>query len=174
MNVYCVFTRTGKEEAAAVEINNRIENGQAIVPAKVVKEKRKGIWETRERVLMPGYLFVFSEGELDRTVLHRNSNVIKLLQYDNGTYALTGADLDFAMWFRKNDGLIDVCEVFSEGDEVKIMSGPLMDFTAIVTKFDRHKRKIWVSIDFMGQDTKLTLSVDDITKGDNLAGLPTA
>lgn len=61
-------------------------------------------------------------------------------------------------------------EVLVEGDAVKVLSGPLMDSVGTITRFDRHKRKVWISIDFMGQNTVLSVCVNEISKEALFAG----
>lgn len=170
MNVYCVFCKTGKERATAKELGVRLFDAQVLAPAKIVQERRRGVWESCERVLMPSYVFIYSEDVIDWHIVNGSMNAISLLRYSDGSSELSGNDLDFAMWFYRQGGLINVSEVLVEGDEVKVLSGPLMDSVGTITRFDRHKRKVWISIDFMGQNTVLSVSVNEVSKEALIAG----
>lgn len=170
MNVYCVFCKTGKERATAKELSVRLMNAQVIAPSKVVQERRRGVWEACERVLIPSYVFIYSDDVIDWHIINGSTNAISLLRYNDGSSELAGNDLDFAMWFYRQGGVINVSEVLVEGDEVKIIGGPLMDSVGTIIRFDRHKRKVWVSIDFMGQNTVLSVSVNEISKEALIAG----
>lgn len=162
LKAYCIFCKTGKEKIVADNINILIDGAQAIVPTKIVKEKRQGKWEDKEKSMIPGYIFVYSKQDIRELLEDRIFNIIKLLQYEDGSYELAGADYYFAMWIYKKQGTIDTSIVICEGDSVKIVYGPLLDVVGKVTRFDKHKKKIRVEIDFFGEKRIVTLSAEDI------------
>ena len=59
------------------------------------------------------------------------------------------------------DGKIIPMSTLKSGDQVKIMRGPFSDFIAKVEKIDEQQR-IWVLLDFMGQNTKLQVTHDQV------------
>lgn len=142
----------------------RFMDAHVIAPSKIVQERRRGVWESCERVLIPSCVFIFSDDVIDWHVLTGSPHAISLLRYSDGSSALNGNDREFAMWGYHQGGVIDLSEVLIEGDEVKVVRGPLLDSVGTVLRFDRHKRKVWISLDFMGQDTVLSVGVNEVSK----------
>lgn len=166
MQAYCIFCKSGLETTIAKNINKVIKNIEAIVPTKVIKEKRNGKWEDKKQVLFPGYIFLYGEDEMDYSIRDRAFNVYKILRYENGAFELMGEDYQYAMWVYRHKGIIDTSRVLTEGKNVKVIEGPLLDFSGKITKLDKHKKKVWVEIDFYGEKKIISLSVECISVSD--------
>lgn len=162
MKAYCIFCKTGFEYSVAQDINKIFNNFEAVVPTKVLKEKRNGKWEDKNQILLPGYIFLFGEQKLEETLRDKVFNVYKLLQYKTGERALTGSDYEYAMWVYRHNGSIVTSEVIAEGKNVKVIDGPLLDITGKIVRLDKHKKRAWVEIDFDGQKRVISLSVECI------------
>ena len=61
---YCVSCYSGEEEKVADKIR-RICGCYSLVPRYEREEKKKGTWEKRRHVLLPGYIFLYSETPLN-------------------------------------------------------------------------------------------------------------
>ncbi|EYE87671.1 hypothetical protein Q428_11970 [Fervidicella metallireducens AeB] len=57
MKAYCVFCKSGLEFSVAENVNKVLDDFRAIVPTKVLLEKRRGKWEEKTSILLPGYVF---------------------------------------------------------------------------------------------------------------------
>ena len=162
MKAYCVFCKTGSENLVAQNIN-AIDNAiKVIVPVRVLQEKISGRWEERERLLIPGYVFIYVEHEVSFDPMKILSGFYKVLEYQTGERELTGSDYEYAEWIYRHNGMIGPSKVLVEGSTVKIIDGPLIDGIGIITKLDRHKRRAWVEFNFEGRILKVSLSVIDI------------
>ena len=62
LKAYCVFCRTGAEQVAIRSIQQNFPDLQAFAPVKSLPEKRQGQWTTRDKILLPGYIFLFAPG----------------------------------------------------------------------------------------------------------------
>lgn len=164
MKAFCIFCKSGSECTVAKKINELNIGAEALVPIKAVQEKRKGIWQEKNQILLPGYVFLYANEDLDHNLKGRISNIYKILQYQDGAKELTGSDYEYAMWVNRNHGSIKTSRVFTEGKEVKVVEGPLIDICGKIMKLDKHKRKVWVEIDFCGQKKIISLSVECITE----------
>lgn len=164
MKAFCIFCKSGSEPGIAKKINELNIGAEAVVPTKVIQEKRKGIWEEKNQILLPGYVFLYTYGDIDNSLKDKVSNIYKILQYEDGTKELTGSDYEYAMWVYHHHGNIKTSRVLTEGKEVKVIEGPLLDIFGKITKLDKHKRRAWVEIDFCGQKKIICLSVECITE----------
>ena len=163
LKAYCIFCKTGSENYVKQQVN-KIDNAiEAIVPVRVLWEKCKGKWETRERLLLPGYVFLYYEGDLPDDTLRVLIRQYRLLEYDTGKKELWGYDYNYAMWIYSHNGIIEVSRARFEGDMVKVIDGPLADGIGKIIKLDRHKRRAWVEFEFAGKIFRVSLSVVDIT-----------
>lgn len=109
-------------------------------------------------------MFFCSDAVIDGHVIHGFTRAISLVRYGDGSRDLGGHDLEFAMWFYQLGGVSDMSEALVEGDQINVIGGPLMNFLGTIVCFDRNKKKAWISLYFMGQDTVLSVSVDEVTK----------
>jgi transcription antitermination factor NusG len=164
MKSYCVFCKTGFEKDVAQRLNtidNRIE---AMAPTRVLQEKRKGIWEQRELILIPSYVFLYAEEEIKVNLKAEVSDVYKLLEYGTGFRELHGMDYEYAMWIYRHQGNIDISKVLTEGRSVKVLDGPLLDAFGTIVRLDKHKRKVWIEFDFDGVKRIVLLSAECVGK----------
>ena len=113
----------------------------------VVKPQRdkKELKRTQAR-LLPGYVFFDHPGSPDWADVLRFSSVLKVLQYEDGARALRNEDLDFVLWLKKYEGLIDVSQVVKAGTKIAFVSGPLMGMEGKVLRVNKSRRQVQVSI----------------------------
>ena len=124
---------------------------------RIMQEKRGGKWTGKQKVLLPGYVFLYSEGEFNANLVRNLTDLYKVLSYDYGIRSLIGRDYEYAMWVWKYHGSIDTSKVLTEGGSVKVVEGPLIDSNGIIKKLDKHKRKVWVEFDFDGVSRMIVL-----------------
>jgi len=155
-----LFCKTGSEKEIAQKVNQIYHGVNAIAPMRVCPYKLKGKWEYREQALLPGYVFLFTEGELRDKLPSDVSNAYKLLEYASGQKELQGADYNYSMWVYRNHGRIDTSKVLTQGKRVKVIQGPLSDGFGRIVKLDRHKRRVWVEFDFDGQKRIVSLGAE--------------
>lgn len=158
--VYCLFCKKGLEDKISEYFNNIQEDVIAIAPTKILYEKRRNKWITKEVCLIPNYIFVYTKDDINISELTRLSDAYRVLQYGDGQRQLEGKDLDYALWIRSNQGKIQVSKYIQEGSKIKITEGPLSDNIGIIQKVDKHKRRIWVMFDFDGQIREVVLSAE--------------
>lgn len=162
MKAYCLYCKTGSEGVIARRAVELFNGAVAYAPVRVVQEKRKGVWEEREQILIPGYVFLYLEEEADLSIVRNMAGAYKILQYQTGFRELIGSDYEYASWVYKHKGRIGPSKALIEGSIVKVVDGPLSDGIGRIIKLDRHKRRAWVEFDFDGKIQKVSLSVVDI------------
>ena len=146
--VYCLFCEAQSE--AAVIAYLRVLGLEAISPATVRLAVRRGREVRENRRMLPGYVFVYASAAPDFRQLSRISGVLRALKYNDGSYALTGADLAFAAWLYANGGVIDVSAAIQAGTKIKIIDGPLRDYGGRIVKVDKKRKSVAVEIGLGG------------------------
>ena len=99
----CLFCRTGTEATIASYINQTITNVEAVAPTRTRRKTVAGKAIEDQTQLLPGYIFFRTETDEQVPQLTRITNVLKLLEYDNLSWELTGGDREFAEFLFDND-----------------------------------------------------------------------
>lgn len=146
---YCAFCGTGKEEMT-VRLIERVMPVKALTPKLLCCENHKGVWVDHTRVLLPGYLFIYTDEPLDFRLLYSLSDVYKVLTYEDRSSALRGADNDFARWIFSEGGIIGKSNALREGDRIRVIDGPLKLFEGGIQKVNKQRKRALVEIDFHG------------------------
>jgi len=163
MKSYCVFCKTGSEKDVAQRvhtIDNRIE---AIAPVCTLQEKRQGKWVNREQILLPGYAFLYTEEEIQVNLRAEVLDLYKVLKYGVGFRELHGMDYEYSMWIYRHQGSINTSKVLTEGRNVKVIDGPLLDGFGTIVRLDKHKRRVWIDFEFDGQKRLVALSAECVS-----------
>ncbi len=156
--------------SVAEKINIIDKSVKAVAPMRTMQEKRNGKWIGKEKVLLPGYVFLYSENDFDTNLIRNLTDLYKVLSYDYGIRSLVGKDYEYAMWIWKYHGSIDTSKVLTVGSSVKVVEGPLLDSNGVIKKLDKHKRKVWVEFDFDGISRMIVLSAVCVDSMDNPTG----
>jgi len=157
LKAYCLFCKTGSEQAVVESIHRHFPQLIAIAPVKILPEKRQGQWHDQVKVLLPGYVFVFAEEELPYDLRHKTHDLFMILHYERGIRTLTGPDEAYAQWVLRHAGVIQPSQVLAVGSAITVISGPMTDFGGRIVRLDKHKRRAWVEFEFDG--TKRLISI---------------
>jgi len=164
VETYCIYCKNGSEQKIIHLINENSLEITALVPTRVVSEKVRGKWTQKEKSLLPGYIFLYAESEEELLRSPRLKDMYKVLEYDSGIRTLTGPDYDYAMWLYNYHGKIAASEVFQDGDEIRIMSGPLLSFKGKIIKIEKRKKRALVEFEFEGNKQKISVGVEFMAK----------
>lgn len=99
----CLFCRTGAEATIAGYINQTITGVEAVAPTRTRRKTVAGKSVEDQVQLLPGYIFFRTDSDEQIPRLTRITNVLKLLEYDNLSWELTGGDKEFAEFLFDND-----------------------------------------------------------------------
>ena len=163
--IRCAFCLTGNEKSVAWKIGNK-GLGRVLIPQKVKPFRVNGQWIDKTELLMPGYLFVFTEEKYPFSDLKAVDGVIRVLTYgeqDNEGY-LQGRDLDFAEWLDKEDGLIGKLDAIQEGDFVRITDGALQEMQGKVIGMNRHRHTVQVEVTLFNATRTVWLGYEVVEK----------
>ena len=135
----CLFCRTGAEATIAVYINQSIPDVEAVAPTRTRRKTVAGKVIEDQVQLLPGYIFFRTKTDEQLSLLTRITNVLKLLQYDNLSWELTGGDRDFAEFLFDNDLLQPPRVTFIDG-RMHFEDGFLYGYDDAVLCVNRRKK----------------------------------
>lgn len=138
---------------------------EAFIPQREVMRHRAGEWVKTQEILFPGYLFVVTKNpdELFAQLMIVPA-FTRLLGSDDAFVPLSRDEVRVINAFAGDDHVVEMSEGVIEGDEVRILRGPLRDQDAIITKIDRHKRAAFVKMNMLGRETVVKLGLEIVRK----------
>ena len=83
-----------------------------------------------------------------------------ILTYDDNTWQLRGDDLLVAKWIIENNGMIGVSKLYCEGDNIRIVDGPLKKIEGRICRIDKRNRNALVSFGIFEQTFKVWLAFE--------------
>jgi transcriptional antiterminator NusG len=125
-----------------------------IVPRRLMNERVQGNYHKVERTLFPGYVFL-------KTFL--NAKTYYALTNIPGVIRLIGEpqqeEMDRVLRLTTESDLIGISKVFSEGNNVKVISGPLLGMEGQIIKLDKRKGRAKVNMSLFGEQKVVELSI---------------
>lgn len=166
MNWYAVGTFSGYEQRAKQLLEENIKShhmeerfGEVLVPTEEVVELRGGVKKTKQRKLMPGYMFV--QMALDSETWHvvkGTQKVIGFIGDDRHPKPISEREI------KKLTQQVDVgterpatMRTFEEGSDVRIVDGPFLNFSGVVEEVLAQKQKVRVLVSIFGRATPVEL-----------------
>lgn len=142
----CLFCRTGAEKSIANSINQMTVRIEAVAPMRTRRKTVDGKVIEDKVQLLPGYIFFRTENDAQLPRLTCISNVLKLLEYDNLSWELTGGDREFAELLFDNELLQPLHVTFIDG-RLHFENGFLYGHDDAVVRVNRRKKTVEVRLD---------------------------
>lgn len=142
----CLFCRTGAEAVIASYINQTITDVEAVAPTRARRKTVAGKAVEDQVQLLPGYIFFRTESDEQLPHLTRITNVLKLLEYDNLSWELTGSDREFAEFLFDND-LLQPPHVSFIDEKLHFEDGFLYGHDDAVMRVNRRKKTAEVRLE---------------------------
>lgn len=167
-NWYVIQVRTGKEEQMAMLFKRHISSDILIdcfIPRYKRMKKYKGQWHNDEYLLLKGYVFVITDHIDDLyNALKEIPDLTKVLGND-GTqiYPLWHQEVIYLLKFG-DQHVLDSSIGYIEGDNITIISGPLIGHEGLIKKIDRHKRIAYLEMQLFDQLTTIQVGLEIIQK----------
>jgi transcriptional antiterminator NusG len=166
---YVVHTYSGYENKVKANLEKTIENRNlndlihdVQVPMEEVVEEKDGKKKITQKKIFPGYVLVKMVMNDDSWYVVRNTRgVTGFVGPGSKPVPLTDDEVD-SMGITEKPIEIDL-EV---GETVKIISGPLENFVAIIKEINLEKRKAKALVDMFGRETPIELEFNQIEKFD--------
>jgi transcriptional antiterminator NusG len=168
---YVVNTYSGHEnkvkqnlEHRVVSLNQKRNVRQVVVPTESVSEMKDNQKITVEKRTMPGYVLVNMELNEDSWGLVKGTpGVTGFVGASNEPIPLTQSEVDrllhreVAVRERKK-------ATFSIGESVKVISGPLSDFSGEISEMNEDASRLKVLVSIFGRETPVEVGFDQVKK----------
>lgn len=179
---YVLHVYSGYENKIEKAIRSMLEQGElnpavvfdVKVPSEEVSELKNGKKSTINKKILPGYILV--EMDLPDVTWKETCNAIRKI---NGVTGFVGStahkkpvpiSTEEARQLLQRSGelkgekILRVKHAYSQGDTVKIISGPFETFTGVVEEVLPDKNKLKVTVGIFGRSTPIEVEVTQVEK----------
>lgn len=161
---YVVQVRSGTEHNIRIQCNKKIPDTimeRCFIPYYEEKKKQNGSWNTLQKILFPGYIFMITE-DVEKLFFHLKTieGMTKLIGAGNDIIPLTEEEIIFLQRLGGDEQIVSMSEGIIEGTQVIITSGPLMGMEGLIQKIDRHKRKAWLDLELFGRMQQVEVGLE--------------
>lgn len=160
---YVVHTYSGYENKVATNLKTIVENRklqdwiqEIRVPTETVVEIKDNKKREVERKIFPGYVLVKMVMTDESWYVVRNTRGCTGFVGPSGKPTPLSEDEVAALGVEKRSIEVN----FTVGDTVRIVDGPLENFSGIVDEIDLDKNKVRVTISMFGRETPVELELD--------------
>jgi transcription termination/antitermination protein NusG len=168
---YAVNTYSGHENKVKQNLEHRRislgqENNirQIVIPTEQVQEMKDGQKHTKEQRTMPGYLLVNMNLTDDSWQLVKNTpGVTGFVGAAQNPVPLNQAEVD-RLLHREVAQKVPSRAQFSIGESVKVISGPLSDFSGEISEINEDASKLKVLVSIFGRETPVEVGYDQVKK----------
>lgn len=168
---YVVNTYSGHEnkvkqnlEHRAVSLGQKRSIRQVVVPTETVSEMKDGEKKTSEKRTMPGYVLVNMDLDEDSWQLVKGTpGVTGFVGAANEPVPLTQPEVD-RLLRREVAQKVATKAQFSIGESVKVISGPLSDFSGEISEINQDAAKLKVLVSIFGRETPVEVGFDQVKK----------
>jgi transcription termination/antitermination protein NusG len=170
---YVINTYSGHENKVRQNLEHRIETmgqrnrvRQVLVPTEQVSELKDGQRVQVEKRTMPGYVLVQMEMTDDAWSLVKNTpGVTGFVGSRNKPVPLSQPEVD-RLLHRDTDGAERprARAQFAIGETVKVISGPLSDFSGEIAEINEDAAKLKVLVSIFGRETPVEVGYDQVKK----------
>jgi transcriptional antiterminator NusG len=168
---YVINTYSGHENKVKHNIEHRVSTmeqqsniRQVIVPTEQVSEMKDGQKVQSERRTMPGYVLVNMEMTDDTWSLVKNTpGVTGFVGSRDKPVPLSKPEVDRLM-HRETAERPRARAQFDMGETVKVISGPLSDFSGEIAEINEDAAKLKVLVSIFGRETPVEVGYDQVKK----------
>src|SRR6201995_5841296 len=168
---YVVNTYSGHEnkvkqdlEHRATSLNQKRFVRQVVVPTETVSELKDGQKVQQEKRTMPGYVLVNMELTDDSWGLVKNTpGVTGFVGARNKPVPLSKPEVD-RLLHRETAERPRTQAQFSIGESVKVISGPLSDFSGEIAEINEDGAKLKVLVSIFGREPPVEVGYDQVKK----------
>ena len=168
---YAVNTYSGHEKKVKQNLEHRVHTmgqernvRQVVVPTEQISEMKDGQKVSTEKRTMPGYVLVNMEMTDDSWGLVKNTpGVTGFVGSRNKPIPLSKVEVD-RLLHRETAERPRTRAQFSIGESVKVISGPLADFSGEIAEINEDAAKLKVLVSIFGRETPVEVNYDQVKK----------
>jgi len=168
---YVVNTYSGHENKVKQNLEHRVSSmgqqravRQVVVPTETVSEMKDNQKVTVEKRTMPGYVLVNMDLNEDSWgVVKGTPGVTGFVGASNEPVPLTQPEVD-RLLHREVAQKVATKAQFSIGESVKVINGPLSDFSGEISEINQDAAKLKVLVSIFGRETPVEVNFDQVKK----------
>jgi transcriptional antiterminator NusG len=168
---FVINTYSGHENKVKHNIEHRVSTmeqqsniRQVVVPTEQVSEMKNGQKVQTEKRTMPGYVLVNMEMNDDTWSLVKNTpGVTGFVGSRDKPVPLNKPEVD-RMLHRETAERPRTRAQFSIGESVKVVSGPLSDFSGEISEVNEDAQRLKVLVSIFGRETPVEVGFDQVKK----------
>ena len=168
---YVINTYSGHENKVKQNLEHRVVSlsqqravRQVVVPTETVQEMKDNQKVSVEKRTMPGYVLVNMDLNEDSWgVVKGTPGVTGFVGASNEPVPLTQPEVD-RLLHREVAQKVATKAQFSIGESVKVISGPLSDFSGEISEINQDASKLKVLVSIFGRETPVEVGFDQVKK----------
>ena len=168
---YAINTYSGHENKVKTNLEHRIDSmaqqqrfRRVVVPTEQVVETKDGQKVQTEKRILPGYVLVNMDLNEDSwQVVKGTPGVTGFVGASNEPIPLTQAEVD-RLLHREVAVRAPSRAQFAIGEAVKVISGPLSDFSGEISEINEDAAKLKVLVSIFGRETPVEVGYDQVKK----------
>src|ERR671928_546208 len=168
---YVVNTYSGHENKVKQNLEHRVSTmgqkrsvRQVVVPTETTSEMKDGQKITVEKRTMPGYVLVNMDLNEDSwSVVKNTPGVTGFVGAQQKPVPLSQGEVD-RLLNRETAERPRTRAQFSIGESVKVVSGPLSDFSGEIAEINEDASKLKVLVSIFGRETPVEVGFDQVKK----------
>jgi transcription termination/antitermination protein NusG len=168
---YVVNTYSGHEKKVKQNLEHRVSSlnqqravRQIVVPTETVSEMKDNQKVSVEKRTMPGYVLVNMDLNEDSWSLVKNTpGVTGFVGASQEPVPLTQLEVD-RLLHRETAERPRSRAQFSVGESVKVISGPLSDFSGEIAEINEDASRLKVLVSIFGRETPVEVGFDQVKK----------
>lgn len=170
---YVINTYSGHENKVKRNLEHRVETlgeqrhvRQVVVPTEQVSELKDGHKVQVEKRTMPGYVLVNMEMTDDAWSMVKNTpGITGFVGSRNKPLPLTKPEVDRLLHREPGATARPRARAqFTVGESVKVISGPLSDFSGEIAEINDDAAKLKVLVSIFGRETPVEVGYDQVKK----------
>ena len=151
---YALFVKTGEEEDMRKYLETLLPdiNMKILIPKRKLQERRKGKVYEVIRTLLPGYVLVKTEMDVDFYYrLKKLPGLLKILRDESEPLPIPEHEIAVILALTNQGDVIEFSEVYKEGDRIKVARGPMKGLEGIIESYDHRKKRLKIRLEILGQ-----------------------
>jgi transcriptional antiterminator NusG len=171
---YVINTYSGHENKVKHNLEHRVHSlgqernvRQIVIPTEQVSEMKDGQKVQTEKRTMPGYILVNMDLNDDYsslvTLIKNTPGVTGFVGSQNDPVPLSKPEVD-RLLHRETAERPRTRAQFSIGESVKVVSGPLSDFSGEIAEINEDAAKLKVLVSIFGRETPVEVGYEQVKK----------
>ena len=167
MDWYSLRVMSGKEKSIETSILREVDEKdisseveEIFVPFEKIVQVRNNKKQIKEKMFFPGYILIKMNLTANTKYIVENTPGVLSFVGPKGKSPVPLRDNEIKRIFgevERKEGIEILEAPFKNGDAIKVIAGPFIDFTGFVENVNEDKQKVKVSVSIFGRPTPIEL-----------------